>query len=90
MQGYLGVDCKISSAVLSGTEGLPLETAAAHPYFRQQRIHVCRTKTEGKPVDSVGKLAARLDDYRVGDKVRVTVSRQGKIRAVLVTLQPGG
>lgn len=39
---------------------------------------------------SVGKPAARLNDIRVGDTVRVTVTRQGKPRAVPVTLQPGG
>ncbi len=27
-----------------------------------------------------GKLAALLDDYKVGDKVRLTVIRQGKTR----------
>jgi S1-C subfamily serine protease len=48
------------------------------------------TAIEGKPVDSVGKLAARLDDFRVGDTVSITVTRQGKTRAVPVTLQAGG
>lgn len=48
------------------------------------------TAVEGKPVESVGKLAALLDDYRVGDKVRLAVMRNGKSREVQVILQSGG
>ncbi len=48
------------------------------------------TEVENKPVDSVSKLVALLDDYRVGDKVRLTVVRHGKRRIVTVTLQSGG
>jgi S1-C subfamily serine protease len=48
------------------------------------------TAVEGKPVDSVGKLVARLDDFRVGDKIKLTVMRQGKSREVQVILQAGG
>jgi S1-C subfamily serine protease len=48
------------------------------------------TAIEGKPVDSVGKLLARLDDFKVGDTVKVTVLRDGKKTDVPVTLQPGG
>jgi S1-C subfamily serine protease len=48
------------------------------------------TAIEGKPVDSVGKLLARLDDFKVGDTVRIRVLREGKTREVAVTLQPGG
>ncbi|BBL70075.1 S1C family serine protease [Methylogaea oryzae] len=44
---------------------------------------------EGRPVDSVGKLLARLDDYKVGDTVRMSVLRDGDKRDVSVTLQPG-
>ena len=47
------------------------------------------TAIDGKPVDSVGKLLSRLDDYRVGDTVRVTVLRKGKSTELKVTLQPG-
>jgi S1-C subfamily serine protease len=47
------------------------------------------TAIEGKPVDSVSKLVARLDDFRVGDKIRLTVLRQGKSREVPVILQAG-
>jgi S1-C subfamily serine protease len=48
------------------------------------------TAIEGKPVDSVGKLVARLDDFRVGDKIKIAVTRQGKSREVQVILQAGG
>ncbi len=44
---------------------------------------------EGKPVESVARLLARLDDFKVGDTVTVTVVREGKQRDVRVTLQPG-
>ena len=46
------------------------------------------TAIEGRPIDSVGKLLARLDDFKVGDTVKVTVLRDGKAREVAVTLQP--
>ena len=47
------------------------------------------TAVQGKPVDSVGKLASRLDDFRVGDSVHLTVLRNGKSREVTVKLQAG-
>ena len=46
-------------------------------------------EVEGKPVDSVARLRARLDDYKVGSQVRVTVLNGGNRREVLITLQPG-
>jgi S1-C subfamily serine protease len=48
------------------------------------------TAIEGKPVDSVSKFISRIDDFRVGDKIRLTVMRRGKSREVRVTLQAGG
>lgn len=47
------------------------------------------TAVDGKPVDTVGKLSARLDDHAVGDTVKVTVLREGRTLDVDVTLQPG-
>ncbi|MDZ7583254.1 MAG: trypsin-like peptidase domain-containing protein [Thiobacillus sp.] len=46
-------------------------------------------EVDGKPVDSVGKLLARLDDYQVGDVVKLTILREGEKRELPVTLQPG-
>jgi S1-C subfamily serine protease len=43
----------------------------------------------GKPVDSVSKLFARLDDFKVGDNVTLSLLRHGKKGEVEVTLQPG-
>ena len=43
----------------------------------------------GQVVDSVGKLLARLDDYEVGENVKLTVLREGKKVEIPVTLQPG-
>jgi S1-C subfamily serine protease len=41
------------------------------------------------PVESVGKLLARLDQYQVGDTVQVAVSRKGSQLTLDVALQPG-
>jgi S1-C subfamily serine protease len=48
------------------------------------------TAIEGKPIDSVSKLLARLDDFKVGDTVKLSITRDGKTREVAVTLHPGG
>jgi S1-C subfamily serine protease len=47
------------------------------------------TAVEGKPVDSVGKLSALLDDHRIGETVRLTVRRGEQAIEVAVTLQAG-
>ena len=47
------------------------------------------TAVEGRPVDGPGRLLGLLDDYRVGDAVRLTVWREGKEITVRVVLQPG-
>ena len=44
---------------------------------------------DGKAVTGVGELLGRLDDYKVGDTVRLTVLRGGARIEVAVTLQPG-
>ena len=44
---------------------------------------------EGRRVETVGRLLGRLDDFKVGDTVRLTVVRDGAEREVDVTLQPG-
>ncbi|PXW83866.1 DegP2 peptidase [Nitrosomonas sp. Nm84] len=44
---------------------------------------------EGKSIDSVDKLLARIDSYKVGDTVKITVLRKGETVEVPVTLQPG-
>lgn len=44
---------------------------------------------EGESVESVGKLLARLDDFKVGDVVQIAVLRSGRTVKVRVTLQPG-
>jgi S1-C subfamily serine protease len=43
----------------------------------------------GKPVTSVGALLGRLDDYKVGDAVKLDVLREGRTFELVVTLQPG-
>ncbi|QJD29292.1 S1C family serine protease [Methylococcus geothermalis] len=47
------------------------------------------TAVEGRPVDSVGKLLALLDDYRIGQTVRLSVRRGEKELEVAVQLQAG-
>jgi S1-C subfamily serine protease len=43
----------------------------------------------GKPVDSVARLLALLDDSRPGEVVELTVWREGKEIRVPVTLRSG-
>ncbi len=45
---------------------------------------------KGKAADSVGNIVAHLDDFKVGDKIRPTVTRLGKSREVKATRQAGG
>lgn len=44
---------------------------------------------ENKPIDSVDKLLARVDGYKVGDTIKITVLRKGEKIEVPITLQPG-
>jgi len=44
---------------------------------------------EGTAVESVGNLLARLDDFEVGEVVKISVLREGKKIELPVTLQPG-
>ncbi|HLX30837.1 MAG TPA: trypsin-like peptidase domain-containing protein [Casimicrobiaceae bacterium] len=45
---------------------------------------------EGKPVTSVSRLEARLDDFRIGDRVHLGILRSGKRLEVEATLASGG
>ncbi|PTN11296.1 S1C family serine protease [Nitrosomonas aestuarii] len=44
---------------------------------------------DNKPVNSVEKLLARIDEFRVGDTIEVTVLRNRQELDVSLTLQPG-
>lgn len=44
----------------------------------------------GQLVDGVPRLLARLDDYQVGEGVRVTVLRDGQKVDLTITLRAGG
>ncbi len=44
------------------------------------------TAVQGKPVDSIAKLLARLDDFQVGQSVQITVRRHEVEREVTVAL----
>ncbi|MBB5017846.1 S1-C subfamily serine protease [Chitinivorax tropicus] len=44
---------------------------------------------EGRPVDTVNKWNARLDDYEIGDRVKLSVVRQGKVVELSLILQSG-
>jgi S1-C subfamily serine protease len=44
---------------------------------------------QGQPVESVGKLIGRLDDFKVGETIRLGVLREGAKIEVRVTLQAG-
>lgn len=47
------------------------------------------TALNGKPVSRVGDLLARLDDFRVGQSVELTLMRGGEERMVRLELEPG-
>ncbi|WP_420823819.1 S1C family serine protease [Tsuneonella suprasediminis] len=47
------------------------------------------TAMNGKPVSRVGDLLARLDDFRVGQSVELTLMRGGEVRTVRLELEPG-
>jgi S1-C subfamily serine protease len=47
------------------------------------------TAVNGKPVESVAQLIGRIDEFKVGDTVKLTVRREGKDAEVSVTLQAG-
>ena len=47
------------------------------------------TAVAGKPVDSLRELLLRLDEFKVGDVVALTLRRAGTTREVSVALQPG-
>ncbi|MBL8497491.1 PDZ domain-containing protein [Nitrosomonas sp. JL21] len=44
---------------------------------------------ENKPIDSVSKLLARIDSYKIGDTIRITVQRKNQQIDIPVTLQAG-
>ncbi len=44
---------------------------------------------DNKPVNSVEKLLARIDEYRVGDTIEVTILRNKQELDISLTLQPG-
>jgi S1-C subfamily serine protease len=44
---------------------------------------------DGRAVDGTGRLLARLDDYRPGDTVKLTVWREGKQVELSAQLESG-
>ncbi len=44
---------------------------------------------ENEPIDSVNKLLALVDEYKIGDTVQITVLRDDQEIEIPVTLQPG-
>jgi len=44
------------------------------------------TAVQGKKVETIAKLMSRLDDFQVGQPIKLSVSRNGKEREVIVTL----
>jgi S1-C subfamily serine protease len=44
---------------------------------------------QGQPVDNVGKLIGRLDDFKAGETIRLGILRDGAKIEVRATLQPG-
>ena len=44
---------------------------------------------DDKPITSVDKLLAQLDEYRVGDTINLMILRDEQVVELAVTLQPG-
>ena len=62
------------------------EVLKGYTYFANGDVIVA---LNGKPVDSVARLLALLDDCRPGESVQLTVWRDGKEFRVSVTLRSG-
>jgi S1-C subfamily serine protease len=80
-------------AVLRVTPGSPAATAGLRGLRVQPDGAIAPgdiiLAVDGKPVDNVPRLLSRLDDYKVGDTVRLTVLREGQQTDVNVTLEAG-
>jgi S1-C subfamily serine protease len=44
------------------------------------------TAVQGKKVETIAKLMSRLDDFQVGQPIKLSVLRNGNEREVMVTL----
>ena len=81
-------------AVLDVAPGSSAEQAGLRPARRtangEIRLGDVIVAVQGKPVATVGALQARLDDFKVGDSVTLTLLREDKSLEVKVTLQPEG
>ena len=71
----------------SAAQGAGLKSATIYPDGRVMPGDVI-VSINDKPVDSVGKLLARLDDLKVGQSVRIGIIREGEKLEVVATLQP--
>jgi S1-C subfamily serine protease len=80
-------------AVLRVTPGSPAATAGLQGIRTEGNGVIVPgdviVAVDGREVDSVARLLSRLDDYAVGDTVRLTVMRGGQRRDVSVRLQAG-
>jgi S1-C subfamily serine protease len=76
---------------------VPAQSNAARAGLRGVRVGPRNTvipgdvivAVDGKEVSSAALLSARLDDYQIGDAVKLTIWREGKQQEVTVTLQSG-
>ena len=76
---------------------VPAQSSAARAGLRGVRVGPRNTvipgdvivAVDGKEVTSAALLSARLDDYDIGDTVKLTIWREGKQQTVDVTLQSG-
>ncbi len=76
--------------------GVPRDSAAAQAGLQAARrgrdggieLGDVIVAVEGRRIASVGELGRRLDDFRIGDRVRLGVLRQGAAIEVVLSLQP--
>jgi S1-C subfamily serine protease len=90
----LGLPAKHGSLVQSVTKGSPAEKAGLragdiNAQVQGQPIVLggdIITKIDGTPVKSSDQLATTVSDHKPGDKIKLTVLRDGKHRTIEVTL----
>ena len=80
-------------AVLRVTPGSPAASAGLRGVLSQPDGTIVPgdiiVAVAGRSVEGVARLVSRLDDYRVGDTVRLTLLRDGRRIDVDITLQAG-
>jgi S1-C subfamily serine protease len=81
-------------AILRVTPGSPAAAAGLRGVESQRDGSIAPgdiiVALDGRDIEGVARLLGRLDDYKIGDVVRLTILREGKRVEIPVTLQGAG